>query len=93
MPESRYLKLYPMHDCQQCGLEHVHIPAIVTTQEAEGETVEHRLVPFEVLAVLDGAVRPGHRGPDLDTPAHISVLLWGPPGAAQPAHQSILWMN
>jgi hypothetical protein len=104
--KSRFNELYPMHPCPKpgCGLEHVKIPHIFMPQKsADGETHDVPLVPFELIGVADGSIRPGSgramqideagRMLRADTPAYIYGLLWGPPGAQRPAYQRILYMN
>jgi hypothetical protein len=90
--KSRFQELYPMHPCESCGLEHVRIPTITTEGEVNGEKVEIPWVPFEVVGMIEGSARPG-AGADWDTPAHIQLLFWGPPGAQQASAKSILYMN
>jgi hypothetical protein len=90
--KSRFLELYPPHTCDQCGLEHVRVPHIHITAHVEGKEVQVGFAPFELVGVVEGSVRPG-KDTELDTPAHVYGLFWGPPGAQEPAYTSILYMN
>jgi hypothetical protein len=90
--KSRFLELYPLHSCPQCGLEHTSIPHLHLTAHVEGKEVQVGLAPFELVGVVEGAIRPG-KDTELDAPAHIYGLLWGPPGSQEVVHKSILFMN
>lgn len=95
MTKSRYQELYPLHDCPECGMNHASIPHIFAMQAKSpgGEAEQVVLAPFEVVAVLEGTVHPGHNMPNAQTPAHIYALLWGIPGAGKPMYNSLIYMN
>jgi len=70
---SWYTKLYPLHACEQCGLEHTSIPTIINRKG----TV---LIPLEIIGTAHGT----YNGPKpYATPAYIHGLYLGIPGAGQ----------
>jgi hypothetical protein len=91
--KSRFQELYPLHECPLCKLEHSRIPHISITHVVDGKEEKVTFAPFELVGTVEGTTHPGRSQPGMDTPAHIYALLWGPPGASQPADQSILYMN
>ena len=95
MPKSRWSELYPLHDCQQCGLPHFLIPEIEAEQPmGRGQPNQKvKLAPFEILGMVEGSVRPG-KGTKLDTPSHIIGFLWGHPGNNRDVkYQSVHYLN
>ena len=92
--QSRYLKLYPLHRCQQCGLEHNSIPHIpIRAYRPDGQAVQVMLAPVEIVGVVEGGIRPGAKIPGHDTPAHILGLVWGPPGSPEGVGRDFLILN
>jgi hypothetical protein len=91
--KSWFRGLYPLHECSDCGLEHVRIPNLEEIREVEGHSVKMTYVPYELVGTVDGPVRSGANMPPLDTPARVYVLFWGAPGAQKPAATSFVYMN
>lgn len=90
---SWYAEKYPMHECTICSLQHVRIPTITILEEdPQGGQVQSKLVPFELVGMAEGVIRPG-AGLGIDTPARIVGLFWGVPGAQQPTTNTVLCLN
>lgn len=83
---SWYSKLYPLHACPKCRLEHTRIPHI--------QQKDVTWLPLELVAIVEGSIHPGRTGRALmDTPAHLVGLLWGFPRGDRPLLQTIMYLN
>ena len=76
---SWWVQKYPKHECNECQIDHMTIPTFSFEQPVgDGKKELAAVAPFEVLGMVDGPIHPGH-GTPLDTPSHITGLLWGFP--------------
>ena len=91
--KSRFEELYPPHKCDKCSLEHAVIPTIMVEIKFEDDVAQVPLMPWEIVGIMGGAARPGQNEPNMDTPANIRILFWGPPGTQATAQPRFLYMN
>ncbi|KKK93209.1 hypothetical protein LCGC14_2695180 [marine sediment metagenome] len=91
--KSRYLELYPMHKCPDCGMEHTRMPELSVGIVKDGKPVKSPLAPFELVGTADITMEPITNGDFKSSPAHILALFWGPPGASEPATTQLIYLN